>query len=187
MAIDANAAVIIATHPSLTGITSGSGLSGNTVWHKQRSCSRLHEKCEERRRHRSWRERARLVRIHEVELTGRLPTPSPCAGRMVSSCPESMRGSLVKLASEAKSDKSFLRVAVGTLQQRGSRCWRAARAIHMRRPCSTKNERPKPPDSNEKNLADATRHLFASKKIHIEEIRLAVFVGLKAGAACPTI
>ena len=33
MAIAANAAVIIATHPSLTGINSGSGLSGNTAWH----------------------------------------------------------------------------------------------------------------------------------------------------------
>jgi RecA-family ATPase len=33
MAMTANAAVIIATHPSLTGIQSGSGLSGNTAWH----------------------------------------------------------------------------------------------------------------------------------------------------------
>ena len=31
MAIAANAAVIIATHPSLTGINSGSGLSGNML------------------------------------------------------------------------------------------------------------------------------------------------------------
>ena len=33
MAIDANAAVIIAAHPSLTGINSGTGLSGTTAWH----------------------------------------------------------------------------------------------------------------------------------------------------------
>jgi RecA-family ATPase len=33
LAIAANAAVVIATHPSLTGINSGSGLSGNTAWH----------------------------------------------------------------------------------------------------------------------------------------------------------
>ena len=33
MAIAANAAVIIATHPSLTGISSGSGVSGSTAWH----------------------------------------------------------------------------------------------------------------------------------------------------------
>jgi RecA-family ATPase len=33
MAIAANAAVIVATHPSLTGITTGSGLSGSTAWH----------------------------------------------------------------------------------------------------------------------------------------------------------
>ena len=33
MAIAANAAVIIAGHPSLTGVNSGSGLSGSTAWH----------------------------------------------------------------------------------------------------------------------------------------------------------
>ena len=33
MAINANAAVLIATHPSLAGITSGSGTSGSTAWH----------------------------------------------------------------------------------------------------------------------------------------------------------
>ena len=33
MAIDANAAVILCAHPSLTGMTSGSGLSGGTAWH----------------------------------------------------------------------------------------------------------------------------------------------------------
>jgi RecA-family ATPase len=33
MAIDANAAVVLCSHPSLTGITSGSGLSGSTGWH----------------------------------------------------------------------------------------------------------------------------------------------------------
>ena len=33
LAIDANAAVILCSHPSLTGISSGSGLSGSTGWH----------------------------------------------------------------------------------------------------------------------------------------------------------
>jgi RecA-family ATPase len=33
LAIAADAAVIVATHPSLTGINSGTGLSGNTAWH----------------------------------------------------------------------------------------------------------------------------------------------------------
>jgi RecA-family ATPase len=33
LAIDACSAVVMATHPSLTGITSGSGLSGSTAWH----------------------------------------------------------------------------------------------------------------------------------------------------------
>ena len=33
IAMTANAAVIIAAHPSLTGINSGSGLSGSTAWH----------------------------------------------------------------------------------------------------------------------------------------------------------
>lgn len=33
MAIRANAAVIIVAHPSLTGINSGTGLSGSTAWH----------------------------------------------------------------------------------------------------------------------------------------------------------
>jgi RecA-family ATPase len=33
LAIAADAAVIVAAHPSLTGISSGTGLSGNTAWH----------------------------------------------------------------------------------------------------------------------------------------------------------
>lgn len=33
LCLSANAAVILASHPSLTGINSGSGLSGSTAWH----------------------------------------------------------------------------------------------------------------------------------------------------------
>src|SRR5262249_16255341 len=33
LAIDCNAAVIMAAHPSVSGIKSGSGLSGSTQWH----------------------------------------------------------------------------------------------------------------------------------------------------------
>lgn len=33
LAIEANAAVILCSHPSLTGVSSGSGLSGSTGWH----------------------------------------------------------------------------------------------------------------------------------------------------------
>jgi RecA-family ATPase len=33
LAIAANSTVIVAVHPSLTGINSGTGLSGNTAWH----------------------------------------------------------------------------------------------------------------------------------------------------------
>lgn len=33
LAIDGNSAVILASHPSLTGLKSGSGLSGSTHWH----------------------------------------------------------------------------------------------------------------------------------------------------------
>jgi RecA-family ATPase len=33
MAIAANSAIIVASHPSLTGISSGTGLSGSTAWH----------------------------------------------------------------------------------------------------------------------------------------------------------
>jgi RecA-family ATPase len=33
IAIQANAAVVVTTHPSLTGINSGTGLSGSTAWH----------------------------------------------------------------------------------------------------------------------------------------------------------
>ena len=33
LAIAGNSAVLVALHPSLTGVTSGSGLSGSTAWH----------------------------------------------------------------------------------------------------------------------------------------------------------
>ena len=36
LAIAANAGVVLTSHPSLTGISSGTGLSGNTAWHASR-------------------------------------------------------------------------------------------------------------------------------------------------------
>ena len=48
LAIDANAAVVLISHPSLTGIASGSGLSGNTAWHNS-TRARLSHNARQRR------------------------------------------------------------------------------------------------------------------------------------------
>ena len=161
MAIDAIAAVIIATHPSLTGITSGSGLSGNTAWHNSVR-ARAYMKSAKTE---DGTEPDKALRLVEFMKSNYGPVADAITVRW--KVPESKSGSLEKLASEAKADHAFLR-----LLERfdGERRTVGERPGHSYAPAVFSEEpEAKASGLNKKALADAMRRLFASKKIHIEQ------------------
>ena len=165
MAIAANAAVIIATHPSLTGINSGSGLSGNTAWHNSV-------------RARAYMKAAKTedgaepdIALRQIEFmksnygpVAEAITVRWKAGVFV---PEPKSGSLEKLASEAKADNVFVH-----LLERFNREGRIVgdKHGHSYAPALfSKEPEAKEARLKKEALADAMRRLFASKKIHIEQ------------------
>jgi RecA-family ATPase len=108
MAIDANAAVIIATHPSLTGITSGSGLSGNTAWHNSVR-ARAYVKPAKTE---DGAEPDKALRVVEFMKSNYGPVAEAITVRWKNGVfiPEAKSGSLEQLASQAKVDSVFLRL-----------------------------------------------------------------------------
>jgi hypothetical protein len=86
LAIAADAAVIIATHPSLTGIKERTGLSGNTAWHnsvRARAYMRPLKTNDDSEPDKS----LRVVEFMKSNYGPLSPRPSPCAGRLASSSP----------------------------------------------------------------------------------------------------
>jgi RecA-family ATPase len=167
IAIGANAGVILCTHPSLTGISSGSGLSGSTAWHNS--------------------VRARMYLRPAVTEEGEEPDPElrqlefrknnygPLAERILIRwkngvyVPEPGTGSLERAAADAKTDNIFLEVL--------SRFTREGRAAidtkgHGYAPVLFAQEpEAKAAKKKKAELADAMRRLFASNRIHREKYR----------------
>ena len=165
MAIDANAAVIIATHPSLTGITSGSGLSGNTAWHNSVR-ARAYMKTAKTE---DGTEPDKALRLVEFMKSNYGPVADAITVRWKDGVfvPEPKGGSLEKLASEAKADNAFLRL-LERFDSEGRTV--GERPGHSYAPAVFSEEpEAKTAGLNKKVLADAMRRLFASKKIHIEQ------------------
>ena len=165
MAIDANAAVIIATHPSLTGITSGSGLSGNTAWHNSVR-ARAYMKSAKTE---DGTEPDKALRLVEFMKSNYGPVADAITVRWKDGVfvPELKSGSLEKLASEAKADNAFLRL-LERFDSEGRTV--GERPGHSYAPAVFSEEpEAKAAGLNKKALADAMRRLFASKKIHIEQ------------------
>ena len=67
MAIAANAGVLLTSHPSLTGINTGTGLSGSTAWNASVPLAALFQ-TRHHRQGRGARSRPALARSHEIEL-----------------------------------------------------------------------------------------------------------------------
>jgi RecA-family ATPase len=165
MAIAANAAVIIAAHPSLTGINSGSGLSGNTAWHNSVR-ARAYMKSAKTE---DGTEPDKALRLIEFMKSNYGPVAEAITVRWKDGVfiPEPRTGSLERLAVEAKADNIFLQ-----LLQRFSCEGRSvgdkhghsyAPALFSKEPEATAARLKKD------TLAQAMRRLFASKKIHVEQ------------------
>jgi RecA-family ATPase len=165
MAIAANAAVIIAAHPSLTGINSGSGLSGTTAWHNSVR-ARAYVKTA---RTEDGAEPDKALRQIEFMKSNYGPVAEAITMRWKNGVfiPEPKSGSLEKLASEAKADNLFLQLL--------DRFNREGRTVgdkhgHSYAPALFSKE-PEAESAGLKKeaLANAMRRQFASKKIHIEQ------------------
>jgi RecA-family ATPase len=164
LAIAGNAGVIVCTHPSLTGINSGSGLSGSTAWHN------------------SVRARAYLTAARTDE--GDEPDPElrqieflknnygPKAERMLLRwqagvfIPKPGAGSLERAAAEAKADTLFLDL-LARFNSQGRDV--NDRKGHAYAPALFAHE----PESKTARLkkdalADAMRRLFAANRIRVE-------------------
>jgi RecA-family ATPase len=165
MAIAANAAVIIAAHPSLTGINSGSGLSGNTAWHNSVR-ARAYMKAAKTE---DGTEPDKALRQIEFMKSNYGPVAEAITVRWKAGVfiPEPKSGSLEKLASEAKADNVFLH-----LLERFNYEGRIVgdKHGHSYAPALfSKEPEAKAAGLNKEALADAMRRLFASKKIHIQQ------------------
>jgi RecA-family ATPase len=159
MAIAANAAVLVCAHPSLTGMNSGSGLSGSTGWHN------------------SVRARAYLHALPDTDpALRRLDFMKSNYSAVAESItirwangvfkPEARLGSLEKVAADAAADHVFLQ-----LLERFNRQGRAAgdRKGPSYAPALFADEpEAKVAGLNSKTLADAMRRLFTANKIHTE-------------------
>jgi RecA-family ATPase len=165
MAIEANAAVIIATHPSLTGIASGSGLSGNTAWHNSVRARAYMKNAKTD----DGIEPDKALRLVKFLKSNYGPVADAIAVRWQNGVfvPEPKIGSFETLASEAKADNAFLRL-LERFDSEGRTV--GERPGHSYSPAVFSEEpEAKAAGLNKKALADAMRRLFASKKIHIEQ------------------
>jgi RecA-family ATPase len=164
MAIDANALVIICAHPSLTGITSGTGLSGTTGWHNSvRARAYMRTLKTE-----GGAEPDRNLRVLEFMKLQYGPTAESLTLRWRNGVfvPEPKAGSLEKLAADAKADNVFLGLV--------ERFTREGRTVgdkrgHSYAPAQFAQEaEAKAAGLGKEALADAMRRLFTSNQIHVE-------------------
>jgi RecA-family ATPase len=164
MAIGANAAVIIAAHPSLTGINSGTGLSGNTAWHNSVR-SRAYMRAVKTENGIEPDQNLRQLEFMKSNY-GPIAETVTLRWRNGVFVTEPKAGSLEKLAAEATADEMFLRLL--------DRYTREGRTVGDKRGHSyapaqfAKEAEAKAAGLRSEALADAMRRLFATKKIQVE-------------------
>ena len=164
LAIAANAAVIVCAHPSLTGINTGSGLSGSTAWHNSvRARAYLrHVKTDD------GIEPDQTLRQLEFMKSNYGPIAATTTLRWKDQIfvLEPKAGSLEKLASDAKAETVFLELLNRftkegrTVGDKNGHCYAPAQFA--------KEPEAKNAGLLKEALANAMRRLFAQNKIHVE-------------------
>ena len=163
MAIAANAGVLLTSHPSLTGMNTGTGLSGSTAWNASV-------------RSRLWMKRATTekdeepdpdVRVIEVMKSNYGPVGETITVRWNDGVfiPAAAVGTLDKLAAERAADELFLKL-LGRFTDQGRRISHA-RTANNYAPTAFASD----PDGKgkAKDLAGAMNRLFAAGKIKAEQ------------------
>jgi RecA-family ATPase len=164
MAMTANAAVIIATHPSLTGISSGSGLSGNTAWHNSVRARAYMKSVKVE----GGTEPDKALRQLEFMKSNYGPVAETITVRWKDGVfvPEPKTGSLEKYAADARADEVFLKLL--------ERFGRQGRIVGDKRGPSfapalfAQEPEAKVAGLTNRALAEAMLRLFAVNKIHVE-------------------
>jgi RecA-family ATPase len=166
LAIASNSTVLVCSHPSLTGINTGSGLSGSTAWHNS--------------------VRARAYLHTATTDDGDTPDPElrqldfmknqygPVAERVLLRwkngvfVPEPRAGSLETLAKEQKADEVFLNLLT-RLNARGETL-SPKRTAHMFAPSVfTREPEAKTAHLTKKNLTTSMTRLIDTNKIHLAQ------------------
>jgi RecA-family ATPase len=161
LAIDGNCSVLLCSHPSLTGISTGTGLSGSTGWHNS--------------------VRARMFFRTAVTDKGEEPDPElrelvfmknnygPIGAKVVLRwvngvfAPEPGQGTLQKAAAERKAEDVFLVLLdrIPNVSNKGGVSY--APALFAKEPEALAAKLSK------EALANAMRRLFAANKVHMEQ------------------
>jgi RecA-family ATPase len=164
MAITANAAVIIAAHPSLTGINSGSGLSGNTAWHNSVRARAYMKSVKVE----DGTEPNKALRQLEFMKSNYGPVAETVTVRWRDGVfvPESKTGSLEKYAADARADEVFLKLLERFRQQ--GRIAGDKRGPSFAPALFAQEPEAKALGLRSQALAEAMRRLFADNKIHVE-------------------
>jgi RecA-family ATPase len=159
LAIEVNAAIILASHPSLQGIASGSGISGSTAWHnsvRSRMYLRLADEVDDPE-----------LRILEVKKANYAKVSEQILLRWKNGVyvPEPRTGSLEQLAADKKIDDLFVDLLRRFKKQGRNVSDKSgtsyAPAIFAKQPEATKAK------ATSKKLADAMTRLFAANKIKV--------------------
>jgi RecA-family ATPase len=164
MAIDASATVLVCTHPSLTGISTGTGLSGSTAWHNSvRARCYLHPATTEKGDEPDPELRELTFKKNNYGPIGERVLLRWKAGVFV---PEPSTGSLEKLAADQRAEELFLTL-LGRFEEQGRNVSDKPTA-----PTYAPTMFSKDPQANgirKEALADAMRRLFHSRKIRVEQ------------------
>ena len=128
LAIDTGAAVVMSAHPSLTGISTDTGLSGNTGWHNQRPRPDVLQAGAGRRH------RAARARSEEEQLRAGQRERSCCAGGTASMWSSPARGRSNGWPPRPRSITCSSSCCAGSPSRAATSATRSARP--MRRACS---------------------------------------------------
>jgi RecA-family ATPase len=165
IAIRANAGLLLTSHPSLTGISSGSGLSGSTAWNASVR-SRLYFK---RAVTEKYEEPDPDLRVLEVMKANYGPVGETITVRWTNGLflPVTGAGSLEKIAAEQRADQLFLNLLNRFSGQGRNTCEKPNANNYAPSLFAQENEA-KELSIRKADFEAAMRRLFAADKIYVE-------------------
>jgi RecA-family ATPase len=165
LAISANTAVVVCSHPSLTGINSGTGLSGSTAWHNSvRARAYMHAAITEK-----GDEPDRDLRVIDWMKSNYGPISETITVRWKNGVflPEAAPGSLNAVAREHKADELFLALLT-RLNARGENI-SPRRTANMYAPTVlAKEPEAKAASLKKKDFEASMGRLFTADKVHLD-------------------
>jgi RecA-family ATPase len=159
MAIIGNSAVIVCAHPSLTGISTGTGLSGSTAWHNSvRARAYLHSVTVDNTEPDKTLRQLDFMKSNYSAIADSI-TLRWKDGVFV---PEAKPGSLERIAADAKADETFMAL-LNQFNEQGRN------VSHVPGPTYAPTVFAKAAKgSNRAQMADAMNRLFNANKIKVE-------------------